>query len=266
MSESEHASARPMSPHRRMAWAAGIAVTVTAGVAVVAVAVPKPATGNGTTKAPAAADRPARVLAAPDNAKGIGRDALTQQEVDKARQLALNADRPLRLRSENVQGDGGPAQYLRTELADPAETETATATSPRRAEVYFYDYKDDTLTRKTVNLNTGKVESTKDLQNLQPPPSVQESREAVELLLKSPLSAGLKTDFKAATGKSLTKPEQLSVKGMSYNAGLRGSTAKMQECGKHRCVRMFTRVAGGGPWIDTTKLAIDLSARSVGRV
>jgi hypothetical protein len=62
----------------------------------------------------------------------------------------------------------------------------------------------------------------------------------------------------------LTDVRQLSVQAMAYRgaAGRRGPDA---ECGKHRCVRLFTRVKDG-PWIDTRHYVVDLSARTTIRL
>ena len=80
----------------------------------------------------------------------------------------------------------------------------------------FYDYKNDTLVTKTVNLDTGKVEETGTQQGVQPPPSRAENAEAARLLIADPLGAGLKADYKDATGKELTSPDQLLLSGMVY--------------------------------------------------
>ncbi|MFG2193411.1 Tat pathway signal sequence domain protein [Streptomyces sp. NPDC048639] len=200
---------------------------------------------------------------APTGEKGTGRDALTDDELKRAESLALGQG--LRERSENARGSRGP-QWLSTDLAEQQPSEAGDASAARRAEIAYYDYKNDALVTKTVNLTTGKVEDTDTQSGEQPPPTRAEAAEAVKLLLADPLSAGLKKDYRDATGKALSEPEQLEVTGMIYRVDEENSgPAALRECGDHRCMRLFTKVRNG-PWIDTRHLVVDLSERSVGRI
>ncbi|MET8679615.1 Tat pathway signal sequence domain protein [Streptomyces sp. NPDC004647] len=199
----------------------------------------------------------------PVGARGTGRDALTDDELRRAEQLALNPG--LRSAGEDVEGEAGP-QWLSTDLAELQPSETGAADPPRRAELSYYDYKADTFLTKTVNLTTGKVEKTDTLRGEQPPPTRPEAAEAVKILLDSPLSSGLKKDYRDATGKALTGADQLETTGMVYRIDEENSgPAELRECGKHRCVRLFTKVRNG-PWIDSRQLIVDLSDRTVGRI
>jgi hypothetical protein len=157
--------------------------------------------------------------APPEGERGIGRDPLTDDEVDAA-------------------------------------------DAPRRADVTFYDYRDDTLVTRTVNLDTGKVERTLTQRGVQPPLSRAEDVEAAEILLADPLSAGLKADYKDATGRELTSPDQLALTSMVYGSVPGAQPAALDACGEHRCARLFPKVVNG-PWIDARHLVIDLSARKV---
>jgi hypothetical protein len=132
--------------------------------------------------------------------------------------------------------------------------------APRRADVTYYDYRNDTLVTKTVDLETGKVEQTGTQRGVQPPPSRAENAEAARILIADPLGAGLKADYKDATGKALTSPDQLELSGGIYEASPGAQPAVLDACGTHRCVRLFSKVRNG-PWIDTRDLVIDLSAR-----
>jgi hypothetical protein len=194
--------------------------------------------------------------------KGTGRDPLTDDETKRVEQIALN--RQLFGSSENVEGDRGP-QRIGVELAEPAADELDDPNAPRRAEVTFYDYKDDALVTKTVNLDSGKVEQTDIQHGVQPPISRDEMTEAAKLLIADPLGAGLRADFKDATGKELTSPDQLILNSMVYRATSGAQPAVLADCGKHRCVRLFPKVKNG-PWIDSRDLVIDLSARKVGKL
>lgn len=166
--------------------------------------------------------------------------------------------------SENVEGARGP-QRVGVDLAEPETAELDDPNAPRRADVTFYDYKDDTLVTKTVNLDTGKVEGTGVQHGVQPPISRDEMTEAAKLLIADPLGAGLKADFKDATGKELTSPDQLVLNSMVYRATPGAQPAVLASCGEHRCVRLFPK-AKNGPWIDSRDLVIDLSTRKVGKL
>jgi len=195
--------------------------------------------------------------------KGKGRDPLTDDEMRRAERIAVN--RQLFNSSENVEGARGP-QRLGVDLAEPETADLDNPDAPRRADITFYDYKDDTLVTKTVNLETGKVEATNTQRDTQPPISRDEAVEATKTLLADPLGAGLKSDYKDATGKELTTPDQLVVNSMVFRVS-EGTTgpAGLTECGKHRCVRLFVKVKNG-PWIDTRNTVVDLSARKVAKI
>nr|WSX72492.1 Tat pathway signal sequence domain protein [Streptomyces sp. NBC_00899]WSX81439.1 Tat pathway signal sequence domain protein [Streptomyces sp. NBC_00899] len=253
---------------RRTLWGAGIAVAATA--ALIAVTVPRGASAQGdkatggatSTAAPGssgAGTGPVTENAAPQGPQtGIG--PLTEAEVDRAKSIALQEGTPRSFRT--AAGKQG-AEYLDTDLVDdPA----ATAGTPRRVEVLFYDYGHDQLVKKTVNLGTGAVERTDTATGVQPPPSGDETRQAAALLIKDPLGQGLRTDFTAATkGQTLTSPDQLRLRGLSFNTGEQSAPAGLDKCGANRCVRLFTQVKNG-PWIDTTDYVIDLSDHTVGRI
>jgi hypothetical protein len=197
--------------------------------------------------------------APPEGEKGTGRDPLTDDEIERVGKIALS--RQLRDSSEDVEGDRGP-QTLAIELAEPETDELDAADPPRRADVTFYDYRDDTVVTRTVNLDTGKVERTQTRHGVQPPLSRAEETEAARVLLADPLSAGLKADHKDATGKELTSPDQLVLTSMVYRSAPGAQPAALDKCGEHRCARLFPKVVNG-PWIDTRHLVIDLSVRKV---
>jgi hypothetical protein len=189
---------------------------------------------------------------------GIG--PLTKEEVDRARSIALRHGTPRNsLTAERTQG----AEYLDADLVDAPDATTA---APRRVEVLFYDYGHDQLVKQTVNLDSGTVEHTDTATGVQPPPSNDETRQAAALLIKDPLGKGLRTDFTAATkGRTLTSPDQLRLRGMSFDTDEQSAPAGLEKCGRNRCVRLFTQVKNG-PWIDTTDYVVDLSDHTVGRI
>jgi hypothetical protein len=219
------------------------------------------AQGQGQTSG-AGAVRPGTVEQAPaEGERGKGRDPLTDDEIKSVEKIAVN--RRLFNASENVEGERGP-QRLTVELAEPDAAELDDPNAPRRAEVTFYDYKDDTLVTRTVNLDTGKVERTDTQHGVQPPLNRTENNEAARILIADPLGAGLKADYKDATGKELTSPDQLELTSMVYNAAP-GANAAVAKCGEHRCARLFPKVVNG-PWIDARSFVIDLSTGKVAQL
>ncbi|MFD5252751.1 Tat pathway signal sequence domain protein [Streptomyces bobili] len=260
---------------------AGAAVAVAATAAMIAITLPGTAGAEGTAggsgektaagqqgagqggtgqQGGSAAVAPGVVEQAPaEGERGSGRDPLTDDEIARVERIALS--RQLFNASQDVDGDRGP-QPLGVDLADPEADEVDDPSAPRRAEVSFYDYKDDTLVTRTVNLDTGKVEATGSGQGVQPPLSRAENTEAATLLIADPLGAGLRADYKDATGKALTSPDQLQLSSMVYRAVPGAQPAAFDSCGIHRCARLLLKVKNG-PWIDTRSLVIDLSTRKV---
>ncbi|MFI5686603.1 Tat pathway signal sequence domain protein [Streptomyces sp. NPDC051636] len=255
---------------------AGTAIAVAGTAVMVGITLPGTAganesggsSGDGTQAAQQSgrgtgAARPGVVERAPaEGGKGTGRDPLTGDEIQRVEKIAVN--RQLLNTGEDVDGSRGP-QRLSVDLADPEADELDDPNAPRRADVTFYDYKNDTLVTKTVNLDTGKVEQTGTQHGVQPPLSRAENAEAAKLLIADPLGAGLKADYKDATGKELTSPDQLLLNGAVYRATPGARPAVLDKCGEHRCVRLFPKVKNG-PWIDARSLIVDLSARKVAKL
>lgn len=206
---------------------------------------------------------PGVVEAAPaEGQQGEGRDPLTDDELKRVEKIALS--KQLFRSSESVDGDRGP-QRLGVDLAEPEADEAGRPDAPRRADVTFYDYRDDTLVTRTVDLGTGKVVHSDTQHGVQPPLSRAEKAEAAGLLIADPLGSGLKADYQDATGKALTSPDQLQLSGAVYRAAPGAQPAVLGTCGEHRCVRLFPKVKNG-PWVDARSLVIDLSARKVARL
>ncbi|MFG3042129.1 MULTISPECIES: Tat pathway signal sequence domain protein [unclassified Streptomyces] len=214
---------------------------------------------DGAVQAAGATPGPATVAPrVPEGAKGVGSDPLTDDELARAEALALTP--PAAAALENVEGGRGP-QHLGTELSDPQPGDDT-----RRADVRFYDYGRDELITRTVNLVTGKVERSAAQRGVQPSAHPEELREAMELILASPLGQGVKEDYADATGTRLTSPAQLWFNGDVYRPYREANVpAQLARCGEHRCVRLVTKVLNGA-WIDTRDLIVDLSARTVTRV
>ncbi|WP_223777511.1 Tat pathway signal sequence domain protein [Streptomyces sp. 135] len=249
---------------------AGAAGAAAATAVLVGVALPGSEAGeSGDRQANAAAAKQDAVAkdgvvedAPEEGAKGVGSDPLTDDEIERAEKASVSGQ--LRSSARDVEGDRGP-QLLSTNLSEPDPSDTG-ASAPRRAEVVYYDYKKDAVVTKTVNLETGKVDDTTTARNVQPPPSQEELVEGARLLIADPLGKGLKQDFKHATGKKLTGPDQLQLSGMVFRKEtVERVPSRLTECGEHRCLQVVTKVKNG-PWIDTRSLVVDLSTRKVGRL
>ncbi|MFE2225259.1 Tat pathway signal sequence domain protein [Streptomyces kronopolitis] len=256
---------------------AGAALALTGTAAMAAITLPSDAgaAGSGNGGRPAAAGAPVPgsdgappppgvVERAPAQGKrGTGRDPLTDDELRRAQDLALPRTRHGAV--ADVTGKPG-LERLTTDLVELTPAQARLADPPRLARVSFYDYRSDSYLTTTVNLTTSAVESADTQHGVQPPPGHDEAVEAARLLIADPLGAGLRQDYRAATGHDLTGPDPLSVTGFVYRGRAEGEApGALGDCGKHRCVRLFTKIKNG-QWIDTRRFVIDLSARTVARL
>lgn len=257
---------------------AGAALALTGTAAMAAITLPSDAgaaagSGNGSRPAAAGAPAPGRdggppppgvvEKAAAQGERGTGRDPLTDDELRRAQDLALPRTR--HGATADVTGKPG-LERLTTDLVELTPAENRLADPPRRARVSFYDYRSDSYLTTTVNLTTSAVESADTQHGVQPPPGHDEAVEAARLLIAAPLGAGLRQDYRDATGHDLTGPGPLSVTGFVYRGRAEGAApGALGDCGKHRCVRLFTKIKNG-QWIDTRRFVIDLSARTVARL
>lgn len=197
-----------------------------------------------------------------EGAKGTGGDPLTDDEIERAERVALSGRQFAA--GKDVTGRKGP-QRLSVDLAEPDENRLDDPHAPRRADVVFYDYNDDALVTRTVDLASGKVVRTGTQHGVQPPLAPEENAEAARLLIADPLGAGLKADYKDATGKELGSSDQLMLTGIVYRATPGDRSAGLGKCGEHRCVRLLPKIPNGS-WIDTRAFVVDLSARKVGKL
>ncbi|GAA0921208.1 hypothetical protein [Nonomuraea longicatena] len=169
-------------------------------------------------------------------------DPLTPEEARRAGEIATA---PSRAREKT-----GQVELLYVERDDAKDV------VDRRASAYLYDYGDDSLTVRTVDLGNGRiVQETRDT-GVQPPPSKAEEVRAAELVLADPkLGAGIRREYAKAAGRALRSAAELGLRGLIYQqrTGL---------CATHRCVRLFVRLPDG-KHLDTSRIVVDLSAEKV---
>ncbi|WP_148082206.1 hypothetical protein [Streptomyces botrytidirepellens] len=241
-----------------MSAAVGLAAVLTGGGIVALQATGSPAPGG--RSAPAA-----------NVASHTG--PLTSKETREASRIAVGTEDGQRGEKKDTQGkknDGGEknaAGGAGAEVLDtrrPARAKSAAASTPdSEAEVQLYDYASDSLITRLVDLRSGKVVRSTRQQEVQPPPTPAEVRQAVKVILADRrLGDGMRASYRAETKKRLTSPSQLLVQGMSFLGsraeGVKGAE-QVSQCGAHRCVQLFVRIPGG-KWIDTSRIVIDLSA------
>lgn len=202
---------------------------------------------------------PARKVATPQQAgadAGIGIDPLTASEDTLTRGIAL--------RSLEGAKAGDDIQYLFAERHEPDKSANPRTTA-RRADVYLYDYDKDRAIRRVVDLETGKVESTKTFRG-QPPIAPDEAVRATGLVLADErLGAGLRDTYEKVTGKPLTSASQVRSQAVRFKADLAVGAKNRQrvsDCGVHRCVQLFIELPNG-QWVDTSRLVVDLSTDRV---
>jgi hypothetical protein len=187
----------------------------------------------------------------PAPAAGIGQDALTSNEITKARALAETAT--LKAGAKDVTGAAGP-EYLSADIAD--------GDTGRTAELYYYDYHGNKLVKQVVDLGTGKLTGSYAATGMQLPPSDREVSTALQVLLANPLSSELKDAYARATGKSFTG-QGLSPTAHIYHA--MPADAGASQCGKDRCLRLIVQTEDGHI-LDLDKIIVDLSGRTVARL
>ena len=235
-------------------WGTGLGIATASAVTAFGVAAWQANAAPGTPTPTVAAEQ-ARVTdpsPLPEAATGTGSDALTGDEVQKARTIALTPQ--LAAGAEDVTGKAGP-EYLSAEIDAEA--------GGRQAELYYYDYKTEKLVKQVVDLKTGKLTGSFSATGMQPPASEQEARTALDLLLADPAGAGLKDAYRTATGKQFESAEGLVPTAHIYTAGPADRGAS--QCGKNRCVQLIVQ-ASGGEFLSVSEFIIDLSGRTVARL
>ena len=240
-----------MRSFKKWAWGLGIAsataVTAFSVASWQANAAPDPGKPGVSADQPKVSDP----QAGPEPAAGVGADALTGDEVSRARTIALTAE--LKAGATDVTGKGGP-EYLTAQIAEDGD---------RRADVYFYDYRNDKLVKQVVDLKSGKVAASYAAAGMQMPPSEQELSTAFDLLLADPAAAEFKSAYREATGKDFAGKDTVKVTAHVFKA--RHADAGAAQCGKHRCLQLVVE-SSDNKYIDINQFIVDLSGRKIARL
>lgn len=239
---------------RQYVLAGGLLPVALALANLVPAAVPSPG-GNPATERPRVSD-PAP---GPPPVTGTGRDALTDTELDRARAAAV--DPALAAATTDVTGAKGPEFLSSSLVTEPAARNRSGA--PRRAALFYYDYRADKLIKQVVDVSSGKVLNSYSAAGMQPPASRREVATALDLLLAHGLGRELREGFAKAAGRPFTGADQLVTTAHTYRARPADSGAK--QCGRHRCLQLVVQVSDG-PFIDLNHIVVDLSGRTVARL
>jgi hypothetical protein len=178
-------------------------------------------------------------------------DPLTDAERGVAAKLAM-ADPGLRAR--------------RTDLLYVQRNDDKNAGGRRLADAFVYDYADDRLTVRTIDVGRSVVVRTADATGVQPPPSREEETRAAELLLQHPkLGKGVRSSYAKLARRPLRSSGDLHLRGLIFSPDHvhdERSAKAVAACARHRCVRLFVRLPKG-KWLDTSRIVIDLSAAEI---
>jgi hypothetical protein len=185
-------------------------------------------------------------------------DALSSEERVRAEGLARAAIRKRTASSAHVR--------RRLVLLAVERQRAEHAGKGRRADALFYDYATDEAVRAVVDLDAGLVGDVAASRGVQPPPTPEEARQALELILADPtLGPALKRTVLSMAGIELTGSGGLSASAVAFRAaqahGLRNAGA-VAACGRQRCVQLFLKIPQGG-WIDASRVVVNLSRRQV---
>lgn len=112
----------------------------------------------------------------------------------------------------------------------------------RRADLYTYDYADDTLLHHIYNYEDDSLTLVEQAQDVQLALSMQERALATQIAFADPaLLAQMEQEYRAITGGELTDPSQLDIRAFVYRSGAAPETEPPQAaaCGRQRCAQLL---------------------------
>ncbi|MBW7884488.1 MAG: hypothetical protein H3C34_17980, partial [Caldilineaceae bacterium] len=118
---------------------------------------------------------------------------------------------------------------------------------PRRADIYVYQYTDDTLIHTVFNLDANRIESMESARGVQPALTAVEVQRATAILfVDAAVRSQIEREFEQITGQPLVSPGQLTVKAFVFHPDALpghnlGSAAAL--CGVQRCAQLLITAA-----------------------
>lgn len=180
----------------------------------------------------------------------FGVDSLTDEEMAKAVQAvegALGAEAAAVRESPLRAADGSalvaPAHsVVLIERFDEGKEALAAGSTARRADVYTYNYADDTLDHAIYDYGDDWLTYVETVQNVQFPLSQEERALATAIAFADPaLLAVMQEEYRTLTGKELTGPEDLDVRAFIYHSEASPETEPpaARVCGLQRCAQLL---------------------------
>ncbi len=180
----------------------------------------------------------------------FGVDSLTDAEAAEAEAAvyaALGASAAAVRTSTLTAADGArltaPAQtVVLTERHDEGKAALKAASTTRRADVYTYNYAEETLEHALYDYGSKTLTVVETVQGVQFPLTQEERALATQIAFADPaLFAVMQEEYRTLTHAELTDPAQLNVRPFIYHAGSSGEVEPpaVAACGVQRCAQLL---------------------------
>lgn len=126
-------------------------------------------------------------------------------------------------------------------LVERHQNEKEPGARVRGADVYVYDYSNDTLRHAVVDLDHNALVSLDAVQGVQLPLTDSEIERAFDILLASDADRGaVEREFQRVTGRSFSGRDDVRVKAFAFLSDSKptGLNAASKRCGVHRCAQL----------------------------
>jgi len=173
-------------------------------------------------------------------------DPLDNNEIEKAKQIQLSyikANHPDLLAETNSDTDTSLAESIEILLIERHSFKKGEETGTQRlADLFSYNYNNNTLNQLLINLDTGSVVLAKQDVKVQLPLTKNETQKAIDILLADQEQYQLiLKEFEKITGERYTNVNQIEIKAFSFlgDSLLGVSNEGALKCGKHRCAQLL---------------------------
>lgn len=170
---------------------------------------------------------------------GRGSDPLSPAEIGLARSAAAG--------SASISADAAPAETRTAEpvllLVERRLVERNAPDAARLADVYSYDYSNDSLIHTVVDVATGEVRARELLRGVQLPLIAAEVERAAAIVMSDERTRErLEQAYLAVTGQKLNDISDIDFKAFVFHADTLPAalTRDSAMCGVHRCAQMIT--------------------------